>query len=75
MLRIAGIHVNIRDFELNGMHPVGVFEFEENVQLFPSPRILFTLDSNLLILKRLHISTVQRYSVLEKLKLGGNHKN
>jgi len=75
VLRIAGIHVNIRDFELNGMHPVGVFEFEENVQLFPSPRILFTLDSNLLILKRLHISTVQRYSVLEKLKLGGNHKN
>jgi len=57
------------------MHPLGVFEFEEEVQLFPSPRPLFTLDSNLLILKRLHISTVQRYSLLQKRKLDGSHKN
>jgi hypothetical protein len=38
MLRISCINVNITDFELNGMPPVGVFEFEEEVQLFPSSR-------------------------------------
>jgi hypothetical protein len=36
---MSGIHVNIRGLELSGMHPVGMFEFvEEVVQLFPSPR-------------------------------------
>jgi len=35
---MSGIHVNIRGLELSGMHPVGMFEFEEEVQLFPSSR-------------------------------------
>jgi len=43
VVRIGGIPINIRDFELNGMHPVGVFQFEEEVQMFPSPRTFIYL--------------------------------